>query len=455
MDLSLYRYNASMMEYYSCHGGVNQLGGVFVNGRPLPDVVRSRIVELAHQGVRPCDISRQLRVSHGCVSKILGRYYETGSIKPGVIGGSKPKVATPRVVDAIANYKKSNPTMFAWEIRDRLLSDGICDSDNIPSVSSINRIVRNKAAEKAKHHHNHNHHSVPSPTTTPKSAETSVIVSQQQQQQQTTQHSQLYSINGILGISHDSSEKRALALKSRQEDTPATADTDRTTARFESRSPAAEFKSSDIKPPFVSPTTSASVVQPSSETSYWTQSYGTTGQNASSETTHHSSHSESQPHYETTTLYTPPIVQTMSSSSELTPTYHEMDKLVNQSNDYFYGQSIHPSVTANTSYPTGSQPNSASISLCSPAGSTAASGDYYAAYHHAHASYYASPSYGANYGQLATAQSAPVASAVQQSSLQINPYYYSAAAVGSAVGLPPPRTPSSPPSSSSRTTVSL
>jgi len=55
------------------HGGVNQLGGVFVNGRPLPDMVRQRIVEMSRHGVRPCDISRQLRVSHGCVSKILGR----------------------------------------------------------------------------------------------------------------------------------------------------------------------------------------------------------------------------------------------------------------------------------------------------------------------------------------------------------------------------------------------
>uniref|UniRef100_A0A8C5U5D3 Paired box 5 n=1 Tax=Malurus cyaneus samueli TaxID=2593467 RepID=A0A8C5U5D3_9PASS len=106
--------------------------------RPLPDVVRQRIVELAHQGVRPCDISRQLRVSHGCVSKILGRYYETGSIKPGVIGGSKPKVATPKVVEKIAEYKRQNPTMFAWEIRDRLLAERVCDNDTVPSVSSIN-----------------------------------------------------------------------------------------------------------------------------------------------------------------------------------------------------------------------------------------------------------------------------------------------------------------------------
>nr|XP_055042459.1 paired box protein Pax-1 isoform X1 [Misgurnus anguillicaudatus] len=132
------------MQMDQTYGEVNQLGGVFVNGRPLPNAIRIRIVELAQLGIRPCDISRQLRVSHGCVSKILARYNETGSILPGAIGGSKPRVTTPNVVNSIRDYKQGDPGIFAWEIRDRLLADGVCDKYNVPSVSSISRILRNK-----------------------------------------------------------------------------------------------------------------------------------------------------------------------------------------------------------------------------------------------------------------------------------------------------------------------
>ncbi|XP_018026601.1 paired box protein Pax-9 [Hyalella azteca] len=128
----------------SQYGEVNQLGGVFVNGRPLPDPIRFRIIELANLGIRACDISRQLRVSHGCVSKILARYNETGSYRPGAIGGSKPRVTTPKVVNYIKNIKQKDPGIFAWEIREKLLKDNVCDKYNVPSVSSISRIIRNR-----------------------------------------------------------------------------------------------------------------------------------------------------------------------------------------------------------------------------------------------------------------------------------------------------------------------
>ncbi|XP_011154619.1 protein gooseberry-neuro [Harpegnathos saltator] len=120
-------------------GRMNQLGGVFINGRPLPNHIRLKIVEMAAAGVRPCVISRQLRVSHGCVSKILNRYQETGSIRPGVIGGSKPRVATPEVEARIEELKRDNPGIFSWEIRDKLMKEGFTDP---PSVSSISRLLR-------------------------------------------------------------------------------------------------------------------------------------------------------------------------------------------------------------------------------------------------------------------------------------------------------------------------
>ncbi|XP_045684724.1 paired box protein Pax-8 isoform X5 [Phyllostomus hastatus] len=190
----------------SGHGGLNQLGGAFVNGRPLPEVVRQRIVDLAHQGVRPCDISRQLRVSHGCVSKILGsRYYETGSIRPGVIGGSKPKVATPKVVEKIGDYKRQNPTMFAWEIRDRLLAEGVCDNDTVPSVSSINRIIRTKVQQPfnlpmdncvATKSLSPGHSLIPSSAVTPPESP------------QSDSLGSTYSINGLLGIAQPGSDSK-------------------------------------------------------------------------------------------------------------------------------------------------------------------------------------------------------------------------------------------------------
>lgn len=64
----------------------NQLGGCFTNGKPLPLGSRLKILRMSLGGYKPCDISRRLLVSHGCVSKILTKFAKTGSILPGTIG---------------------------------------------------------------------------------------------------------------------------------------------------------------------------------------------------------------------------------------------------------------------------------------------------------------------------------------------------------------------------------
>jgi hypothetical protein len=49
-----------------------------------------------------------------------------------------------KVVGKIREYKQRDPGIFAWEIRDKLLQERVCDKYNVPSVSSISRILRNK-----------------------------------------------------------------------------------------------------------------------------------------------------------------------------------------------------------------------------------------------------------------------------------------------------------------------
>jgi hypothetical protein len=61
-----------------------------------------------------------------------------------VIGGTKPKLATPEIEKTVDTYKGENPGVFSWEVRDRLIKEGICDKNTVPSVSAISRLLRGR-----------------------------------------------------------------------------------------------------------------------------------------------------------------------------------------------------------------------------------------------------------------------------------------------------------------------
>ena len=53
---------------------MNRYGWKFVRGRPIPDSTWKKIIKLAQDGVRLCDIIKLSTVSNRCVRAILRRY---------------------------------------------------------------------------------------------------------------------------------------------------------------------------------------------------------------------------------------------------------------------------------------------------------------------------------------------------------------------------------------------
>lgn len=122
----------------------NQLGRIYEPGKPLSDTFRREILDLYNHGFSKKRISRYLQVSTRTVRKIISHFQRYGTLTAFSCGGSEPRKVTDDVLQCMEIWKLQKPTVYAREMQNKLLLDGICHGFTLPSVSSINQSLHSK-----------------------------------------------------------------------------------------------------------------------------------------------------------------------------------------------------------------------------------------------------------------------------------------------------------------------
>ena len=113
------------------------LGGFYQPGKPLPMFVREEIVDLYN--IR--DFPRNTRVTKRAVHNVVQHFALHGTTQPFSCGGSQPILITNDILEVIEIWKLRKPSVYASEIRERLLREGICTPANVPPIRQIQTVT--------------------------------------------------------------------------------------------------------------------------------------------------------------------------------------------------------------------------------------------------------------------------------------------------------------------------
>ena len=112
-------------------------------GKLLPLDIREYIIDLYGDGETLSEIGRLLQLPRSTVGGIVNHFRIYGTCQALSSGRKDPEVITDDVLKVIEIWKLRKPTIYAIEIQNRLLRENICVAQNVPSLRSIQRAIRN------------------------------------------------------------------------------------------------------------------------------------------------------------------------------------------------------------------------------------------------------------------------------------------------------------------------
>ena len=121
----------------------NQHGQVYDEGKSYPQVIRENVLDLYNAGLSYRKISTDACVSVGFVNKVTREYNENNfSMPKKALCGRKKSPVFEDVVSYVEIEKLSKPSIYSYELQNRLLLDGVCMPNEIPAKAIINKYLR-------------------------------------------------------------------------------------------------------------------------------------------------------------------------------------------------------------------------------------------------------------------------------------------------------------------------
>jgi transposase len=125
------------------HARRNKVNGLYFSGRPTDLQTRTKVLDMYLQGKAFSEISKTTGLTARGARKICQHYENSGSLTPCPLNGSERSILTNNVIQHIEYYKTCKPSIYNKEIRENLINEEVCTEQNVPSLSSISKSIRN------------------------------------------------------------------------------------------------------------------------------------------------------------------------------------------------------------------------------------------------------------------------------------------------------------------------
>ena len=117
---------------------VNNQGRPYIRGKQLLPELSEHILCEYNNGFSPAEIARDAPAT-----AVLSTVFER-TVEPRRTGGSASSKVSDDVLQYMEISKLRKPSIFACEIREQIVSEGVCDLHECPSESAILWSTRNK-----------------------------------------------------------------------------------------------------------------------------------------------------------------------------------------------------------------------------------------------------------------------------------------------------------------------